>query len=326
MKLYDVVHISPTPLVGAPGKISDALQMYTQLSSVCLILNDYPGGLKEKFLGNSILFSKETEEFCIHAITNAKVIHVHNFLPSVFSVRLKTILASGSAKLIYHAHSPLREGPVFFDFAKESSIDFDMQLVVAQYHPRQYPNAIAVPNLVLTAPSIQVIGENEKPVILFSPAHKRTGGRWNDKVSVNLEKAIKGIQKLGLAEVIYATGIHPNDLLFMRRSAHITIDEVVTGAYHQISLEGLATGNVVINNADWFSCRMLADCTIDGDVPPFIRANDSTITEVLLELVQDNNKIAEYQQKSYDYFVKNLKPERLIRQYENIYHKVLNDV
>lgn len=323
MKLYDVVHLSPTPLVGAPGKIVDALEAYSDYSSKCFIFNDYPGELKGKFLANSTLFSKETEAFIIQTIENAKILHIHNFIPLKYVARIKSIVAKYPKKLIYHAHSPLREGPVFFDYARESSFDFDAKLVVAQYHPRQYPDSMPVPNLVMEAPSFQIITQDEKPVILFSPAHKRTGGRWNDKVSESLDQALESIQKLDLAEVIYVNGIHPNDLFFIRRSAHITIDEIVTGAFHQISLEGLATGNVVINNADWFSCQMLASS--EGKSPPFIRANNENIGSILLELVQNKAKIAELQQQSYDYFTKNLAPSQLIQKYVKIYDKVLND-
>ena len=41
-----ILHIAPTPLVGSPEKISEALNKFTDYDSSVVILKDYPGDLK----------------------------------------------------------------------------------------------------------------------------------------------------------------------------------------------------------------------------------------------------------------------------------------
>lgn len=318
-----IVHISPTPLVAAPEKISDALNLYTGHSAETVVLNDYPNKLKGIFVKNSVLWSKQTKQLIAQLIEKADVVHLHNFVSNDFLPELKTMLSKSKAKLVYQSHSPLREGPVFYDFEKECELEFDEKLVVAQYHPRLYQEHLLVPNLVNFKPEINLLKEGEKPVILFSPAHNRTGGRWNDKTCPELETALESVEKLGLAEVKNITGVSPYELFSIRKKAHITIDEIVTGAFHQISLEGMAAGNVVINNADDFSMAMLRNYSKGGQAP-FVRTDKESISDTLIDLLTDHDRIRELQQASYDYHCRYLTPKKLIKIFEKIYEGLPN--
>ena len=181
-----------------------------------------------------------------------------------------------------------------------------------------------VPNLVTDAPSLQMLEEGEIPRILFSPTHRRKGGRWNDKYSAEVASVLEGLEKTGAARVILAEGMAQHALHALRQTVHISIDEVITGAYHQVSLEGLCAGNVVINNADDFSLLVLRHLAGSGEEPPFLRASEKTFARTLRELVADPERIRELQQKSYDYFSNHLVPERLVKRYAYVYGKVLD--
>jgi hypothetical protein len=319
-----ILHISPTPLVSAPEKIVDCLKRYSRFKSELVLLNDYPGELKGKFSKNAIFYTQNNHDVVKGFIEKASIIHIHNFLPENFINTFKELLLLSSAKLVYQVHSPLREGPVFYDFGKYSSIDFDESLVVAQYHSRLYPCHIPVPNIINFEAGISLIEDEDIPVILFSPAHNRTGGRWNDKTCNELDATLDALQKLKLCKVIYAKGLTPYELFALRKTAHITIDEIVTGAFHQVSLEGLAAGNVVVNDADWFSCKQLQSYAEQNEEPPFLRVNKDNAYEVLLNLVTNKSKIRELQSRSYQYHIENLKPDFLINNFVDVYERVLN--
>lgn len=323
-----VLHISPSPLVGAPNKICESLNRYTDYYGVFIALNDYPGDMKGKFSNDLVMNDNRNEGFIYDLLKTARIIHIHNYLDENFTKKLLTIIASriNQPKLIYHVHSPLREGPVFFEMAKYGGLNFDKKLVIAQHFSRVYPDYTIVPNIVTLKPSLNLLENDEKPKIIFSPSHSRIGGRWGDKVSDELACALDGISKLKMADVFNITKMPAYELFSLRRNMHITIDEIVTGGYHQVSLEALATGNVVINKADYFSCKQLEAISNNKEYPPFVYADNESIFIILKELLNDRERIRLIQQQSYDYFIENLKPENMISYFTKIYDEVLKDV
>ena len=86
------------------------------------------------------------------------------------------IIFRGFLKFIYKVHSPLREGPNFVNY-EPNKFYFNKKCVVSQYHPRLYPDYKMLPNLVLEKPTLNLINDDEIPRVLFSPAHKRIGGK-----------------------------------------------------------------------------------------------------------------------------------------------------
>src|SRR5207253_10599301 len=88
------------------------------------------------------------------------------------------------------------------------------------------------------------------------------------------------LQTIGDAQISHAAA------LAMKRSAHIVIDECVTGSYHRNSLEGLACGCVVING---LGLRpeiggVLQTCA-GGPGSPFVFARLETLQEELERLI-----------------------------------------
>ncbi len=323
MKKYKVLHVSPTPLVDAPRKVSDTINMYTDYESNYFMFKDYPGKLEGKFSTQALIYDK-AKDIILEMIQDADIIHVHNFLSS----SEETFLIEHSkcdVRFIYQAHSPLREGPIFTEYAENSLIKFHQKCVIAQYHPRLYPSYTLVPNIILHTPTLKLIKDDEVPKVLFSPAHTRTGGRWNDKVSPELSKVIKAYADLGLIKLTIAEGYSPYELYQLRKFSHISIDEIVTGAYHQISLEGLCSGNVVINNSDVFSDLILKSVIGKENILPFYKANKHNIADKMKNLIENKDLIRSYQQASHDYYIENLHPKQLVVSYINLYDEVLEN-
>lgn len=320
-----IVHLSNTPLVGAPGKLSYLCEKNGYLSH-SIILGDYPekSGLNEKFMKYSILWNKKipylTDQLLSY-IEEADIIHIHNDFNIFHDITWKS-----NQKFIYHVHSPLREGPIFIDKTNSFGVNFSKKLVVGQYHPRHYPDFYPVPNIVLGAPSKNLVKDDEPLRVMYSPTHKR-GGRWNNKFSEELNTVISSLEKMKSIKIIKLDSPLPQDtLLEVRKTCHVSIDEISTGAYHQISLEGLCAGNVVINNADYFSSFMLASLATAPEMPPFYRCNPSNISKNMIALLANYDLVRDYQKKSFDFFDQYLRADKLFEIYNKIYLEILTDV
>lgn len=313
----NIVHISPTPLVASPGKIANAQRLVGH-NSVCMILNDYPekGPLFKKFIDDSIIFNNETRDFLIHSISLADIIHVHNNCPKNIVQLILDI--NKNALFVYQIHSPMREGPVYIDRTKTIGLPFEKFLVVGQHWAKLYPKYIPVPNIINFSPSLNLRRNDEKLRVAFSPTHKHQG-RWTSKNSELLNKTLDALVNLDVIKLIKPNApVAPNVLMYMRRSAHLTIDEIATGGYHQVSIEGMCAGNVVINGADFFAKKAYSKFS-DGELPPFVFASDFNIKDILWNFVNDVSITNEYQKKSYNFFQSYLSPERLVNFFDKAY-------
>ncbi|WP_454721042.1 MULTISPECIES: hypothetical protein [Cupriavidus] len=325
MSAIKIIHFAQTPLVAAPAKIAAATRMRGHHAHAVALV-DYPnsGGLAGKFINDTILLQDAPAEIVKLAermIARADIIHVHN---EISLERADWLLEIGSrARFVYQVHSPLREGPLYIPRAEVLGLPFSAHLVVGQYQPRHYQNYRPVPNIILDEPSCIPRREGEKLRVMFSPTHSR-GGRWNAKYSQELEAAVNGLLSAGLIETVWPEKpVSPNVLMALRRTCHVSIDEIVTGAFHQVSVEGLCAGNVVINRADYFSKAMMACCAGAKDLPPFVYADERSIAGILVDLARDWKFTAKIQEDGFLYFNKYLRPRNLVSVFMESYHDVL---
>lgn len=325
MSAASVIHISPTPLVGAPSKISKTLRKIGY-ESFAVAISDYPknGPLYKKFTDDVSVFAESSPEQLelIHSrIENADIIHIHNDLPRhVLELVLKL---NTKAKFVYQVHSPLREGPLYYERSEVIGLPFSDHLVVAQYQPRHYQTYRAVPNLVDFKHEVTLREDGQRLRVMFSPSHTRSG-RWNAKYSEKVEKDLKALSQIGKIDLIWPEiPLHPKELMDLRKSVHVTIDEVMTGAFHQVSLEGLCAGNVTINRADYFSKAIFAQCTASKEMPPFVYADEASLSDIILELADSPSMTREIQSCSFEYFDANMKPTDLIGNFKYVYSKII---
>ena len=97
--------------------------------------------------------------------------------------------------------------------------------------------------------------------------------------------AASGTVKL---EVVRDRQISHAESLAMKRRSHIVIDECVTGSYHRNSLEGLATGCVVVNGVGLLPgvVEALRRCAPGAGQLPFVFGDLTSLEGVLRELVE----------------------------------------
>lgn len=317
MSRLRIVHLCPTPLVGAPGKIARA-QRGAGHDAVAYASKDYPKGgpLEGFFTSDLILIDDAVRDEMARRLAAADIVHVHNFLPGheVSFVRD----CARDARFVYHVHSPLREGPLFTDRSGEHGLEYARRLVVGQYAGRMYPDFVPVPNLILDEPSVQPQQAGERLRVLFSPTHDRPG-RWNNKHSEGLQPLLESLSSDGVIEaVIPSRPIPPDQLMELRRSCHVSIDEIETGAFHQVSLEALCAGNVAINRADFFARSTYAKFC-EGEMPPFTHATARTIEHVLRHLAERPTETATLQRRNVDFFRRFCDAARQVRWFDDAY-------
>lgn len=324
----NILHLSKTPLVGSPGKISWAINNFTKHRSTTLIENDYP--LQSKISGfftndSTVVsgFVKNTQinKLVLNHIVNADIIHIHNQI-SEDMVTLLSNSINTKTKFIYQVHSPLREGPLFFDRTEWMGIDFNKKLVVAQHWPKIHQDYFPVPNIISYAPNSPGDTLIENSSIILSPTHKNKG-KWTEKFSSTIHEQIKRLTGYGLNVYFPNEPIHPNILYEIRKNSFITIDDLQSGGWHQVTMEGLCAGNIVINGADAISRN--SPCWFLGANSgiPSIYARENTFVDTIFSLIKNPNDIINQRKKSFQYYRDWFLPERLIEFYVKHYMETL---
>ncbi|PQA88548.1 hypothetical protein CW354_09710 [Marinicaulis flavus] len=200
--------------------------------------------------------------------------------------------------------------------------DWSAFFVVGQIWPRLYPEAMPMPNLIPISPPDSPASIGECLKVLYSPSHRRDG-RWGTKVSPALDEALSKIEAQGLAEIYdLKSPILPYQLGELRKRMNITIDEITTGGFHQISLEGLLCGNVVINGSDEFSIQVMRGWTKTKKRPPFVIMNEANVEKALSELLENHARLAEIAEASLAYSKEFLPPAKLIQRYDEAYRAI----
>lgn len=320
-----IVHLSSTPLAGAPSRLSRTLKLYTKFDSLCFIEKDYKKSMAGLFTSEALVLesgeNKDAQEILAWALKTASIIHIHNYIPPRLVEFVRRI--DTNAAFVYHLHSPRREGPLYVPRASEFNLPIVRELVVAQMHPRFYPKATPVPNIVPAArPTLRDPDTSEKIRILYFPAEVR-GGRWNGKVSAELTESLESVSGHKNVEIVKLARPQPSFALErIRATCDITIDEITTGGFHQISLEGLQAGNAVINGADEISLRVMMGWA--GEKPPFVTSHPNTISDDLWQLIHDRSYLDAKKKESITYANKYMQPKKLIKIYENIYKETLD--
>jgi len=317
-----VVHFSKTPVAGAPMRLADATNAYTKYRAVSFVEEDYKGEKAGIFRGSSVYIDKEASGLCRvlldESLREASIFHIHNLI----SRPLATMLREKYSHIptIYHLHSPLREGPLYVSRQGELQRSVAKTLVVAQAHPRFFPQATAVPNIVPCPPS-PISGRDDRKVrVLYAPVQMGFG-RWNGKGSADLSAVLEELKYDKDVELISLDKPSPSHVLEKIRSiCDITIDEITTGAFHQISIEGLHAGSAVVNGADFVSMQAMIGWA--GARPPFVISSPKNVRRDILALVRNHDFREEVRSKSRSFAEKYLQPERLIKIYEAIYDEI----
>jgi len=193
------------------------------------------------------------------------------------------------------------DAPVVTHYSTEHSMWSDKNpqsgsgTVVAQYQARFAPKLEVMPNCVPIDNEMFKPGEKptDRVVILYTPSNRVESG-WKTKGFRETCKILSGIVadsragKLPAVEVIMLENQKYEDVLAVRRIAHISIDECVTGSYHSVSVESMSAGCATFANIDGLTNDALVRLVGQEatDEMPLNRSTMTSLSSRLRTLIQ----------------------------------------
>lgn len=260
-----IVHLSDTPLSAAPYRLMK-VQRIAGLDARLICGMDRFGG-RSRLSWQDVLVNTAKRDEIVQMLNDADIIHIHNrwTKQKLFHLWPETLDIVKAKPKVLQFHSP-RDA-----LLKDTPDSFSLKcpkLVVAQYQWRFYQDARPVPNVVPLddewhTPAWTYVGppaaakwslsfgdgslHDGRPLsVAFSPSNLTDRG-WDNK---GYRPTRDLLRKLPDVDHRIFVGMELPKLLLERKSAHIVIDEVMTGSYHMVSLEALSQGQVAIANLD----------------------------------------------------------------------------
>jgi hypothetical protein len=270
-----ILHLSHTPLVGAPGRICQALREIPDIDARWVVLRpDNYAGLHFEL---DWIWGRDCSAVLDFA-GKADVLHLHNYIDlectDFAPLDFADLWKSGKAMVRhFHSNPELIARYMATDVASIHRCPIP-QIVIAQYQERFYPNAAVVPNLVNFPDSLtpredgQVLRIGYAPSVF--PSARRS--RWDTKGYPETVKLLKQIQKklegqdIGV-EIDIIIKVPHQECIRRKAACDVCIDELVTGSYHLNTLESLALGKMALCFIDDRIQGVLRDLTGRSDFP-----------------------------------------------------------
>ena len=308
----NVIHIADSELSSAPYRLAQ-VQRNAGVVARLLSLPDPAAHYQYPYPD---LFMTSGRETLASYLIEADVIHYHNSWRNsrLFELQPWAWQLVERKPSVIQFHSPRASG-LFEEALQEESL---IKLVVAQYHPRLYPECRPVPNAVpIHEPLHRPSGvHNEPPVIAFTPPYC-DGTGWNDKgCGPTLPVLEDGFRYR------FASGRSWQETMQLRRQCDVAIDEIVTGSYHMCSLEALSQGLATIAGLDSATVDALEQVTGTRE-HPWIVATPATLREVLVRLCEDDDYRLAKRRQARAYMERHWSPQTLTRKFRRIYDDAL---
>lgn len=305
-----VLHLCSSSLAGAPSHLSKILNKYSPFESKSLLKADFTNkninNLKWDYDVKSPA-SSQLKALCEWA----DLVHFHGKeYPLPFEVGINVL----------QYHSPPRGYQARNTHAKFNG----RKMVIAQYHPRFYTDAYIVPNLIDIWDAMYLPAEKSAEIIkiFYSWATEKKGG-WSDKGSAETIKILKQVKKKygDKVEIVVMNNQPYDKCMAEKRTAHICIDECVTGSYHLQSLEGCSIGAVTFNNIDQQTISFIK--TVTGQAThPFEKANLKELFNKLVAFIDDREQLFQRGIASRNWMERHWNPAKLVYRYIRAYQQV----
>jgi hypothetical protein len=143
------------------------------------------------------------------------------------------------------------------------------------------PNALWCPVIVDSSlwANDELPMQRDRPIVAHAPSNPRMKG------SDLIDPIVQELSDQGLIEYRRITGVAPDDMPDVYRTADIVLDQFRLGSYGVAACEGMAASRVVVSHiADNVRERVLA---ASGLELPIVEATPDTLAEVLRDLVKD---------------------------------------
>lgn len=268
-----VLHLSHTPLVGAPGRICEALRTLGCDARWAVLKAENYGGLSFEL---DWRWEEHREEVLAFA-AQADIIHLHNYVDlnckDFAPLDFRALWASGRP-MLRHFHSTPQLVARYMGIDEQSVLDCPLpKLVIAQYPERFFPHARIVPNIVSEVPDRA--DRSGLPLrIGYAPSNFRSAraSRWDTKGYPETRKlllqTLKTLKRAGReVELDLITQVPHRECIQRKAQCDVFIDDLVTGSYHLNTLESLIQGCATLTHLDGRIQRTLFDLLGRADFP-----------------------------------------------------------
>lgn len=270
----NILLVSETPVAGTVCRFSQALSDSNSVrESFPFVLRNYKNSPFDLPYGQMSSYHNWANILGEYA-RNADHVIFHNCTEQSILNIVKNSARSGTS-LNYHLHSPPFEPPLFtYDIITNN--DFDNVFSVAQGYARFYDNSIPIANII---PDIKVFNRKSRRSAVVVGHLRTTSARWSKKIPQNLVQDLEKLLNEDKVEVCTIPKLFGCDTVPYKtfsqalQNFNYVIDDICSGLFHQISLEGLKSGCIVFSAADSYSIDsfcLAAECP----PPPFDFVND----------------------------------------------------
>ncbi len=318
-----IVHISLTPIAGAPIRLVNALNKYSDFEARLINLN--PNHYGHRSFEEDLSWFKDKDQ-CLDVIKKADIIHLHNYFNytdsgNQFGFNLKEV-AKENAVFIRQYHSV----PGLIN-AKD---DFLPTLVIPHNASRYYPLAKIVPNIIPENDinHLNIDKNNKRPLVIYTPSSKNSAffslySRWDTKSYPEVLKIVKQAQKVVDFDFRVVTNTPHEECLKLKQQADIVIDDVATGSMHLSALEGLSQGAVVLSYLDNTVYNNFLNLTGSKELP-VVNVRLKEMKQALIDLVKDKDlrkDLSDYSR----YWIENYySEEKMIKHYIKAYDELMS--
>jgi len=257
---------SRTPLAAAPLEIWKALERYGVGIETSLINRTLGYRDGRRFPGHLLASNADAAR----ALKGADLWHVHNYWDRE---PLDALLARYGRPVVAQFHSVPRLGN-WAELQSKAKISYTIRQPL---QAREYAPFMTMPNLVDADERRPARRSMEGPVrIAFAPSTQAPVGHPASKGRAEVLAILKTVAAERAVEVVLIEGVPYEENLKLKRSAHILVDDVVTGNWHRTSLEGAC-----------FACAVLNAARQQGAAWPWVHATLASLRAKLLQLIDD---------------------------------------
>ena len=327
MKKKLVVHLAETPLAGAPIRIVNALNEYSEFQA--RLINYNPKCYGTRTFPEDIDWNDETKSvFAMDLIRKADIFHIYHpiqvdSVENVFGINFVEI--NPTAKFLYQFESNKKH----FCQQKIDYIDTMRyyKSVIIHYPERDFIGYPNLPNIIdLETECLKPKDtKNKIPVVFYSPSspHGVACNRWNSKGKPEVLKALRMIQRKVDFEIRLVENTPYEECMQIKRDSDIVIDDITTGSFHLSALEGLSMGKPTISFLDGRSVAVCSALTGSRDLP-FVNVRLRELEKPLLMLLRDKSlreNVGEYSRYWMETYYNT---QRNVGIYEDLYSRVLS--
>lgn len=315
-----ILHLANTPLSNAPANLASC-QNHTGHEARLLLHKR--AGRNKLFVGGET-WEGMSEDELMAAFERADVVHFHNFTwtQSIFEQWPRLLEVAKKKPGVVQFHSARKAHEDFEEVLRDPHFA-GKRMVIAQYHPREYPECEwIVPNpLPMHEPQYASapVGKwyDVPPLsVSYAPSNMHLQG-WDYKGYDKIEPALKELRDYAITPDIIINTPYV-ECLNKKRWSHVGIEEFFTGSYHLSLLEYMALCCVPIGYTDALTKKTVQE--IVGSDLPIVEVRDAAdLSKTLIDLSRETGRAHSLALTARKWMTTHWTPEKLMPHFDRVY-------